>query len=561
MATAAIEDILHGISLGQLNATYDQDEKARCEGSLKEFISCGWESLEPAQTFVSGWAVDAVCDHLEAVTSGDIRRLLINVPPGCMKSMSTCVFWPMWEWGPKDLANHRFINCSYEKDLSIRDNVRSRDLAQSEWYQKHWSARWDFKEDVNLKIRYENTKRGWRQASSTGAGLTGHRGDRIILDDPHAVRDVESEAIREDALRWFSETLPTRLNNQATSAIIVIMQRVHERDVSGLILAEELNYEHLCLPMEYEAPTRSFTSVKRKDRKAQRVCRLKKESEPLPRYLTKAELAAEEGLPEDFVPKWKMLTCQDRRETKPEGTLLWPERFPADSIEDLKAAFRAWGGTYAEAGQLQQRPAPREGGMFQKGDFQLIEALPTDIFAVCRGWDLASSTEDRSPYTVGLQMGLCRSGAIVIMDVWREQATPLKVEQAIERYANNDKVTRPGSEQSLPQDPGQAGKSQKHYLSRERLQGANFHFSPESGSKEDRARPLSAQCEAGNVYVLRAPWTDALINEFCLFPNGQFKDQVDAGSRSYMRLATKKPQKIATGGPIVVAAAGGISVG
>ena len=106
----------------------ENPDKARCEFSLYEFVKQAWPVLEPGVTFVDGWAVRAIAEHLQAVTDGQCKRLLINVPPGMSKSMLTNVFWPAWEWGPRGLAVHRFISASYEQGLATRDMVRCRDL-------------------------------------------------------------------------------------------------------------------------------------------------------------------------------------------------------------------------------------------------------------------------------------------------------------------------------------------------------------------------------------------------------------------------------------------------
>jgi len=530
-------------------------DKAEAESSLLSFMKAGWHALEPGAEFVYGWAVEAICEHLQAVTDGEIRRLVINVPPGCTKSMTTSVFWPMYEWGPASLPTYRIITCAYDQGLPIRDHIRSRDLALSEWYQANWGHLWQFKGDQNAKIRYENDKTGWRQASSTGSGLTGHRGDRLLLDDPHAVRDVESEEVREKALRWFSETLPTRLNKPAESAIVVIMQRVHERDVSGLILSKELDYEHLCLPMEFERSTRSFSHVRRKDVPPERRTRMIGEGMALPEWLDEAEYEERLQLdptnnpdelfpvPDGHVPHFQLVWPQDRRDE--DGDLLWPERFPREAVEELKDAFRSWGGTYAEAGQLQQRPAPRGGGSFQRSDFQYLEHPPV-CSRIVRGWDLAGSERKKSPYTVGLKLGQFDQG-FVILDVWREKVNPFAMEQGVITTANADGH---GIIIDLPQDPGQAGKFQRSYLIA-KLAGYDAHSSPESGSKEARARPVQAQAEAQNLYLVRAPWNDALVNELCLFPNGEFKDQADALSRAFMRL-TMQPKKKVGISPVMI---------
>lgn len=512
-------------------------QKRDAEDSLLDFIRQGWNSLEPNTEFVDGWAVGAICEHLQAVTSGQITRLLINVPPGCMKSLTTNVFWPSWEWGPRRLPHLRYISASHEKELSIRDNVRGRDLMTSEWYQANWGGAWQFKGDVNAKIKYENTETGWRLASSTGAGLTGNRGDRILLDDPHAVKDLESEAIREDALRWFSETLPTRLNNKQ-SAIIVIMQRIHMRDVSGLILQSDLDYEHLCLPMEFEPKHRCWTTVPRAGVAPRRLTRFMGEHSVLPEWMDEerlAEASVPQGdsvrpeVPEEYEPKWEERWTPDPRTF--EGELLWSERFDEEQVEQLKSAFRAWGGTYAEAGQLQQRPAPRGGGMFQLDDFQYLDALWDDPITWVRGWDLAGSKRKKSAWSVGVKMGLSK-GRIVVADVRRFKEKPGEVERIVQATVTSDGH---GVVQSFPQDPGQAGLAQKTtYL--KLLHGFAIHFSPETGAKEDRATPLAAQAEGGNLYLLRARWNDPFVNELCLFPNGDFLDQADAASRAYAKL-------------------------
>jgi len=464
------------------------------EAKLLDFVRLGWHSLEPGADFVSGWAVGAICEHLEAVSLGQIRRLLINVPPGCTKSMTTNVFWPAWEWGPKGNPHLRYISASYAGELSIRDNVRGRDLIRSEWYQQLWGHKFSFKGDQNAKVKYENNKAGWRFASSVGAGLTGHRGDRIIVDDPHAVQQAESEADRNSALRWFAETLPTRLNDVDESAIVVIMQRVHEKDVSGLIISKELGYDHLMLPMEYEPdhPHLSRTALNFRD------------------------------------PRTQL------------GELLWPERFSAKSVEELKLTFRSWGGTYAEAGQLQQRPAPRGGGMFQRKDFQYLDEAPREVLRRVRGWDLAATKDGQGAFTAGVKMSRTRDGKVVVEDVRRGRWGPHEVRTNIRAAAESDGH---GVLQDLPQDPGQAGKVQKSDLVA-LLAGYDAHATPESGSKEDRARPLAAQAEAGNIFLVRAPWNDAFVDEACLFPNGELKDQVDAASRAFGRLIQKREQGI-----------------
>lgn len=466
--------------------------KARCELSLLEFTKQAWEQLEPGVAFQHGWAVAAIAEHLQAVTEGHIKRLLINVPPGCTKSMLTNVMWPAWEWGPRGWGHMRYISASYEQGLAVRDMVRCRDLLKSEWYQQRWPI--VFKDDQDQKTFYANERTGWRFASSVRASLVGYRGDRIIIDDPHSVKGAESDAEREESLRWFTETIPTRLNRLAESAIVVIMQRLHQRDISGLIIDElGKDWTHLCLPMSYEADRHCSTSV--------------------------------------VMPNGRTFT-DERIEP---GQLLWPERFPGPAVESLKAQLRAWGGSYAEAAQLQQRPAPREGGMFKIANFRIVDAVPPGVLNWVRGWDLAATSKKKNPraaFTAGVKMGMGQNNLIVVADIRRIQGGPFEVKDLIQRTAHQDGRT---VRVDLPQDPGQAGVAQIADYVKD-MQGYSVFGSPEAGDKDQRALPFASQVEAGNVVLVRGPWLDAFLGEAALFPMSTYKDQIDACSRAYAAL-------------------------
>lgn len=520
------------------NSALKDLDRFQSEKSLLNFMKLGWHTLEPGVDFVLNYGVHAMADHLEAVTNGQIRRLLINVPPGFTKSMTTNVFWPAWEWGPQNFPHYRYISFSHERNLAIRDNVRCRDLIQSEWYQGLWGDKFEFKSDQNAKTYYENSRTGWRQAAAA-QGLTGKRGDRILCDDPHSVKGADSDVQREDVLEIFSETVPTRLNKQGESAIVVIMQRVHERDVSGLILASELGYEHLMLPMRFEADRRCYSTVK----------------PSFIKYPVK--------IPVLFDRQLKVWIPLDQVETVPEdakiedrynvdvrehdGELLDPIRFSETAVCELEAALSSWGGSYAISGQLQQRPAPRGGGMFKKTDFQIIDSVAGLKGMIIRGWDLAASDKRKSPWSVGVKMMLTTDKRLVILDVNRFRKTPGALEDEIKATVERDGH---GIKQDFPQDPGQAGKVQKSaYL--KLLNGYSVFFSPETGSKEQRAEPLAAQAEGGNVYMLRGEWNDTFINEAALFPNGEFKDQIDAASRAHAALLRKRVKRVATTSQLV----------
>ncbi|WP_244936512.1 hypothetical protein [Methylobacterium currus] len=159
------------------------------EESLAGFVRRAWPVIEPGAPYIHGWHIDAVCAHLEAVTAGEITRLLINVPPGTMKSLLAGVFWPAWEWGPKNRPSLRTVAVSHTERLALRDNLRTRRLITSPWYRDLWGGRVRLTRDQNRKGRFETTATGLREAVSAGS-ITGSRGDRVILDDPISVDGV-----------------------------------------------------------------------------------------------------------------------------------------------------------------------------------------------------------------------------------------------------------------------------------------------------------------------------------------------------------------------------------
>ena len=457
-------------------------EREACRRSLATFAKRAWHVLEPATPLKWGWALDAICTHLEAVTRGEIARLLMNVPPGTMKSLLTGVIWPAWEWGPQGMPTKRFLATAHKQDLAIRDNVKCRRLIQSEWFQARWQV--GLVHDQNMKTKFETVQTGFREAMAF-TSMTGARGDRVILDDPLSADDANSEAALMAAELSFLEALPTRINNDQ-SAIVVIMQRLHERDTSGLILSKGLPYTHLCLPMRFETERRCKTSI-------------------------------------GFI---------DPRER--DGELLFPDRFPEAQVAELERTL----GSYATAGQLQQRPVPRGGGLFKKSWFNTVKALPVGCRFV-RGWDLAATEDAEAAATAGVLIAQAPDGRFIIADAVREQLGPMGVERLMKATAEQDRAKFGAVRGSYPQDPGQAGKAQAQHIMRHVLSGFDYHFSPETGDKESRALPLAAQAEAGNVFLLEGEWNDAFLNEIAVFPMGKWKDQVDAASRAFTELTTE----------------------
>ncbi len=226
--------------------------KERAEASLHEFVRQAWSIVESDCPFIDGWHIRAICEHLEAVADGRIKRLLINVPPGCGKSLLVCVFWACWVWGPQNRPHTRWLFASYGQELSTRDSLKCRQILESDWYQEYWGDRVQLVADQNQKTKFQNSAGGWRLATSTGGRGTGEHPDFVVWDDPHNVNDVESQVERERVSTWRAATITLRGMARDVREV-GIMQRLHRDDLSGWMLnTHKEGLDHLCLPMRYE---------------------------------------------------------------------------------------------------------------------------------------------------------------------------------------------------------------------------------------------------------------------------------------------------------------------
>ena len=457
-------------------------ESRICAASLHAFVKIAWKQIDP-DAFVDNWHVKAICDHLQALVEGRLlnRKIMINVPPGSSKSMITSVMFPAWCWITRPWL--RFQCTAYREDLALRDSRRCRDIIASDWYQSRFGTSFKIRPGRDQARRFENDQKGYRIAVPT-SGIMGDGGDIVLLDDPHNVMQAESDDVRDEMVRLIRLALPTRVRNWRRGGAICIMQRLHWKDYCGICLKNERDWEHLCFPARFEVdhphPVRSSLG---------------------------------------FV---------DPR--KHDGELLNPLLMPEDRLNQLIIDM---GGSYGAAGQMQQRPAPREGGMFKRKWWQYCSASDVPEHARRgRGWDFAGSVTNEADYTASVRMAK-DEGKVFVEHAERFKKTPGEVEQALVKRAEADGY---GVEISIPEDPGQAGRFQgQHLLSL--LHGYIASASPESGSKEERAKAMAGQAEAGNVILVRGSWNDDFVDEHGSFPNGENDDQVDAGSRAYHLVA------------------------
>lgn len=441
--------------------------------SLTDFIKAAWPLVDPAP-YVHGWHIDAICEHLQAVSAGEITRLLINVPPRTMKSVSVSVMWPCWEWTTR--AATKWLYASYAQSLAFRDSRKRRRLLQSPWFQARWPIILDGEVSVQ---RIENNAGGYTIATSVGGTATGEGGDRIVIDDPLNADQASSDAERSTANEWFDQTMSTRLNDQKTGAKVIVMQRLHEDDLSGHVLAQG-GWTHLCLPARYE-------------------------------------------------PKHPFVWPDDPRIES--GEPLWPEHIPSGVLDQLAREL----GTYAAAGQLQQLPAPLEGGIVKRawwGRFDVDAFLaahphPDDG---CLSLDAAFKATSDTDFVVG-QAWVRRGPNAYLVDQFRGRLSFTETVEAFKAL-----VARwPWITARLVEEKAN-GAAVIDVLKAE-IPGL-IPVNPKE-SKEARVHAVSPLVEAGNVFVPKddsRAWAAHFVEEWAVFPNGPHDDVVDAGSQALRRL-------------------------
>jgi predicted phage terminase large subunit-like protein len=460
------------------------DRYVVAEQGLRGLIPLAWPVLEGAsKQFIGNWHIDAICEHLTAVSKGEIKRLAISMPPRHMKSLSVSVSWLAWDW--IDNPWRQFLFASYAQGLAFRDSVKTRRLISSPWYRARWGDRFALTGDQNTKSRFENDKSGHRLSTSVGGATTGEGGDIVIVDDAHNVRAAESEKTRNNTLEWWDEALSSRLNNQKTGAYVLVQQRVHENDLMGHVLKQSAvePWTTLCLPAEFEP---------------------------------------------DHPQRW----FRDPR--KELGDLLWPARMGRREVDDLKQRL----GPYATAAQLQQRPSPRAGGIFKRGWFPrpYLRMAPADTTWV-RGWDFAASEAKMikadPDYTASVLVGWSPSlGKWIIGHAEQFREEQHVVERRLKERAEMDGTS---VQIALPQDPGGAGKGQaQNFL---RLLGRfSATATPVTGDKMARALTWAGKAGGGLVLMVEGDWNKDFLDELTSFPTGAHDDQVDAISSAFDKL-------------------------
>lgn len=447
---------------------------------LAAFVQRCFLTVVPGQIFLPNWHVEAICHQLERVWRGDIRRLIITLPPRNLKSICASVAFPAFVLGHD--PTQRIVCLSYSYELAAKHARDSRITMECDWYKRIFPhARIDQRR--NSVTEFEMTARGGRLTTSVGGTLTGRGGNLIIIDDPMKPADAMSDTARASNAEWYDSTLSSRLDSKTEDAIVIIMQRLHMDDLVGHVLEKSGSWTHLNLPAIAESPQ---------------------------------EIELGSG-------------ATHKREI---GDVLHPDRESISVLNDLKVDL----GSQSFSAQYQQAPVPAGGAMVKRHWFRSYACAPHRQSGdrIVQSWDTASKANDKNDYSVGTAW-LIRGSDYFLVDVRRKRLEFPDLRREIDSYAQVHKtktvlIEDAGSGTGLIQELRREGKIRPIAIRPER-------------DKITRLEAQSAAIEAGHVLLPRsAPWLDEFLLEVLAFPHGRFDDQVDSLSQFLTWVAKPWPR-------------------
>jgi predicted phage terminase large subunit-like protein len=434
---------------------------------LATFAGRCFQDLNPQTCLATNWHLEVIAAKLTAVREGKIRRLIINLPPRHLKSLMASIAFPAWCLGHD--PSSQILCVSYAQDLADKLARDCRSIMISPWYGRIFPT--PLSAHRQAVQEFITTRQGYRLATSTGGVLTGRGADIILIDDPLKPEDALSKALRQACNEWFVHTLYSRLNDKRSGAIVIIMQRLHEDDLVGHVLAQE--------PWEVV----SFSAIAEVDE----VHRIETIWEP---------------------------RCFTRRP----GEALHPEREPLDTLERIRRTI----GEYNFAGQYQQAPAPLGGGLVKEAWFKRYreDELPARFDRIVQSWDTANKATELSDFSVCTTWGV-RDKKVYLLGILRQRLEFPPLKRAVREQQNLYRAT-----EVLIEDKA-SGTQLIQELIADGCYGVT-RYQPTT-DKIMRMHAQTAMIENGFVSIPEsAPWLDEYLHEMTVFPNGKHDDQVDS---------------------------------
>jgi len=478
-ATSAVNDIL--AQYGRVTLpTFSEVRAERMRRSLAEFVKEAWHIIEPATPLIWNWHLDAICEHVQALVTGGLSRnnLIINVPPGSMKSTIISVCTPAWIWIRR--PSYRAVFSSGNRRVTSRDSVKCRMILESNWYRTTFGIAWKFREDQNEKLSYTNTETGTRVAATVRERIIGERYNGLWCDDPLDAQDANSVAEVTTVNTWWDTSWSNRVADEKTSTRCLIMQRLRENDPTGHLLERESQYwELLRIPQEWEEAQRRTTSLGWSD----------------PRHV--------------------------------EGELMFPERFSAEGLAKEKVTL----GQSGYEGQHQQRPSSLAGEIFKRGYAQFIfpGAIPPAAYRQrVISWDTASKVKQENDYSVSLVGDEFDRGVLISSCIRAKMKYPALKETA----KLQAQMSLRGVNALLIED---SSAGQQLIPELQTTTSLPIVPCPTGGlDKVAKAWPVVPYWESSRVFFpcdidgVPEPWVSIFLEELYSFPKAPHDDQVDA---------------------------------
>lgn len=426
------------------------------------FIGKTLSTVDPAAKYLPNWHINLIAEYLEAARRGAITRLIINLPPRALKSVCVSVAWPAWILGHN--PSSRIVAASYASSLAVQHSLDCRMVIGSPWYRRVF-PNVVLTEDQNEKHKFMTTARGFRFATSVGGSTTGEGGNFLIIDDPISPAQAMNAGWRDDVNHWFSHTFASRLNDKKKGVIVLVMQRLHQNDLSGYLLGKG-GWEHLCLPAVATTP--------------------------------------------------EVFNFRGSRHRREIGDLLHEARESRELVERAKREL----GSAAFAAQYQQQPVAEESALVRSWWFKRYKEMPEVYERIVQSWDTAiksGSTHDASVCLVFAE----QEGKSYLLD-----AQVMRVEYPDLKRAFTTLAAQWQPQVILIED--RASGQQLLQDMRRETQLPIIPRNPKV-DKVTRFAAVSALIEAGRVVLPeQAAWLADFETELFAFPNGTHDDQVDA---------------------------------
>jgi predicted phage terminase large subunit-like protein len=491
---------------------------------LRSFIEQAWHVVEPGKEFKGGWHIDAICEHLTYVSLGDIDDLVINIPPRHTKSTLVAVMWPAWEWTWN--PSIQWLFATYASSLTIRDSVKCRRLIQSPWYQEHFGDCFQLSSDLNQKGRFDNDYYGYRLATSVGGTATGEGGDRIVVDDAHNMKEINSDTIRAGVIDWWRDTMSTRGNDMKKLGRVIIAQRGHHQDLPGHVLSTG-GWVHLNLPGYFVPKTRCITKSKKESKRIipadPEIFTFGDHIQPLHN---------------------EQVIFSDPR--KLENDLLQEDRFGPDEMRKLSMELTERG----FESQIQQNPSAKGGNIMKEHHWREWEEpeLP-ELSMIIQSYDTAFEEDEEHDYSARTTWGVFEYEERLNRKLpWTAQYKGQTRLCLILLERLNKRMEFPelrenammAAELWKPDKVLIEKKASGHSLAQE-MRRANLPVAriKVTDSKFVRAHAASLVLERGCIFYVKRNWAQEVISQCGNFPADDHDDMVDTVTMAMLWLRKK----------------------